>query len=121
MFSTMRYFQPATLTATLALALVGVPQASFAAGGSPAGQSDDKIASDAQSKLDKKQFKDVKVRVDNNGIATLTGTVDLYEYKSDADKRIHKVKGIKAVRNDIEVAGPTDADPGHRRFGSRSR
>jgi hyperosmotically inducible periplasmic protein len=110
MFSTMRHLQLATLTATVALALVGVPQASFAGDGSPAAQSDDKIASDAQSKLDKKQFKDVKVHVDNNGIATLTGTVDLYEYKADADKRIHKVKGIKAVRNDIEVGGPSVSD-----------
>ncbi len=110
MFSTMRNFQPATVMAALALALLAVPQVSFAAGGSPAAQSDDKIASDAQSKLDKKQFKDVKVSVDNNGIATLTGTVDLYEYKADADKRIHKIKGIKAVRNDIEVAGPSVSD-----------
>ena len=105
-FNTMRHFQPATLMAALALALLAVPQVSFAAGGSSPAQSDDKIASDAQGKLDKKQFKDVKVSVDNNGIATLTGKVDLYEYKADADKRIHKVKGIKAVRNDIEVAGP---------------
>ncbi len=42
----------------------------------------------------------------DNGIATLTGTVDLYEYKADADKRVHKVKGITGVRNQIEVAGP---------------
>src|SRR5260370_26682717 len=62
------------------------------------------------SKLDKKQFKDVKVSVDSNGIATLSGTVDLYEYKMDADKRIHKVKGIKALRNEIEVSGPSVSD-----------
>jgi osmotically-inducible protein OsmY len=62
------------------------------------------------SKLDKKQFKDVKVSVDSNGIATLSGTVDLYEYKMDADKRIHKVKGIRAVRNEIEVSGPSVSD-----------
>jgi len=37
---------------------------------------------------------------------TLTGTVDLYEYKADADKRVHKAKGVTAVRNDIQVAGP---------------
>ena len=110
MFSTMRRFEAATPTWALALALLVIPQASFAVGGIPAAQSDDKVASDAQGKLDKKQFKDVKVSIDNNGIATLTGTVDLYEYKADADKRIHKVKGIKAVRNDIEVAGPSVSD-----------
>jgi len=36
--------------------------------------------------------------------------VDLYEYKLDADKRVHKVKGISAVRNEIQVAGPTISD-----------
>jgi hyperosmotically inducible periplasmic protein len=110
MFSTTRYSRSATLTAALALALLAVPRVSFAVSVSSLAQSDDKIASDAQGKLDKKQFKGVKVSVDNNGIATLSGTVDLYEYKADADKRIHKVKGIKAVRNDIEVAGPSISD-----------
>jgi hyperosmotically inducible periplasmic protein len=110
MFSTTHYSRSATLTAALALALLAVPRVSFAASVSSLAQSDDKIASDAQGKLDKKQFKGVKVSVDNNGIATLSGTVDLYEYKADADKRIHKVKGIKAVRNDIEVAGPSVSD-----------
>ena len=62
-----------------------------------------------QSKLNKSQFKNVKVDV-QNGVATLSGTVDLYEYKMDADKRVHKVKGVNAVRNDIEVAGPNVSD-----------
>jgi osmotically-inducible protein OsmY len=61
------------------------------------------------AKLDKKQFQNVKVTVEN-GVATLTGTVDLYEYKADADKRAHKTKGITAVRNEIQVAGPTVSD-----------
>ena len=51
----------------------------------------------------------MKVTV-QNGIATLSGTVDLYEYKVDADKRVHKVKGVEAVRNEIEVAGPSVSD-----------
>ena len=111
MFTAMRHSQAATLTAALALALLAIPQVSFAgASGSWAQSDESKAAGEAQSKLDKKQFKSVKVDVDSNGIATLTGTVDLYEYKVDADKRIHKVKGIKAVRNDIEVAGPTVSD-----------
>lgn len=85
-------------------------QPSFAAvgPGAPAGlgagmgrQSD----SDAQAKLNKSQFKDVKVSVEN-GIATLTGTVSLYEYKKDAANRLRKAKGVTAVRNEIQVAGP---------------
>jgi osmotically-inducible protein OsmY len=66
-------------------------------------------ASDAAARLDHKQYRDVKVAVDN-GIATLTGTVDLYEYKADAEKHVRKAKGVTAVRNLIEVAGPTVSD-----------
>jgi osmotically-inducible protein OsmY len=69
-------------------------------GAKPFASDDGSAASEAQSKLNKSQFKDVKVAVDN-GVATLTGSVDLYEYKLDADKRIH---------NDIEVAGPNLPD-----------
>jgi osmotically-inducible protein OsmY len=70
---------------------------------------DNSATSEAQAKLNKQQFKNVKATV-QNGLATLTGSVDLYEYKVDADKRIHKVKGVTAVRNDIEVAGPNVSD-----------
>jgi osmotically-inducible protein OsmY len=93
------------LAFTLAGALLSLPQASFAAqGGDDAG-----AARELQSKLNKPQFKNVKVDV-KNGIVTLSGTVDLYEYKADADKRAHKEKGIMAVRNEIEVAGPAVSD-----------
>jgi len=99
----------ALLTATLAAALMGLPQGSFAAprgAGAPAQAQQD---NDASGRLNKKQFHDVKVAVDN-GIATLSGTVDLYEYKVDAEKRVHKAKGVSAVRNQIEVAGPAVPD-----------
>jgi hyperosmotically inducible periplasmic protein len=72
------------------------------------GQQD--LAGAAKSKLNKSQFKGVQVTVDSNGIATLTGTVELYEYKANAESRISKVKGVKGVRNEIEVAGPTVSD-----------
>jgi hyperosmotically inducible protein len=111
MLSTMRHRKAATFIAALALALLTLSQVCLAkASGSPAQSDGNNAANEAMSKLDKKQFKDVKVSVDSNGIATLGGTVDLYEYKMDADKRVHKVKGIRAVRNEIEVAGPTVSD-----------
>lgn len=115
MLSTMRGFltatQPATLMAVLAAALLILPQASLAKAGTPLAQADEsKLVSEAQSKLDKKQFKDVKISVDNNGIATVSGTVDLYEYKADAARRVEKVKGVKGVRDEIEVAGPSVSD-----------
>jgi hyperosmotically inducible protein len=64
---------------------------------------------DIQAKLNKSQFKDVKVSVDG-GVATLTGTVSLYEYKRDAENRARKAKGVTAVRNEIQVAGANVSD-----------
>jgi hyperosmotically inducible periplasmic protein len=89
--------------ATLAGALLVFSQAGVAKAW---GQSDDnKMAQELKKKLDGKQFQNVQVSVDNNGVATLSGTVDLYEYKADADKKAHKVKGVKAVDNEIQVGG----------------
>jgi osmotically-inducible protein OsmY len=88
--------------------MVAPPQMSFAATASGAGigwQADN----EAQGKLKKSQFKDVKVSVDG-GIATLTGTVSLYEYKKDAANRVRKAKGVTAVRNDIQVVGTNVPD-----------
>jgi osmotically-inducible protein OsmY len=105
----------ALLAATLAGVLLSLPQVSLAAGRSQTtgataqAQSDNPAASAAAARLDKKQYSGVQVSVDN-GIATLTGTVDLYEYKADAEKRVHRAKGVIAVRNLIEVAGPTVPD-----------
>lgn len=112
--SGIRPGRTALLTATLALAFLSLPQHSVAVGsgsgvGAQAQSGDSAATSEAMAKLNKKQFKDVKVTVDN-GIATLTGTVDLYEYKMDADKHAHKAKGVSAVRNEIQVGGPTIPD-----------
>ena len=73
------------------------------------GQQDGSATQAAADKLKKSQFKDVKVDV-KDGIGTLTGSVSLYEYKADAEKRVSKVKGIEAVRNEIQIAGPTVPD-----------
>jgi hyperosmotically inducible periplasmic protein len=89
----------AMLAATLFMALFGLSLHLSAAD----------LNSDAAAKLNKKQYRDVKVTV-NNGTATLTGTVDLYVYKADAVKRVSKVNGIAAVNDFIEVAGPNIPD-----------
>jgi hyperosmotically inducible periplasmic protein len=60
--------------------------------------------------LSKSQFKNIQVSV-TNGIAKLSGTVDVFYWKEEADKRVHRVKGVKAVDNEIEVAGPEISDP----------
>lgn len=101
---------PKTLVAlVLAFGVFALPKYVSAASGSPLaiGQQN---GSDAAAKLNKSQFRDVKVTVDNNGIATLTGTVSLYEYKKDAENRVRKAKGVTAVRSEIQVAGPNVSD-----------
>lgn len=99
----IRTTRTAVLAATLAAGLFSIPQISLAAR-APQAQGDE-----AASKLDKKQFQNVKVHVDN-GIAVLTGSVDLYQYKADAEKRVRKAKGVTAVRDEIQVAGPNVPD-----------
>jgi osmotically-inducible protein OsmY len=99
------------LAVALAAALMSLPQASWAAGRASGAsvQADNPVASAAAARLNKARFKDVKVSVDN-GIATLSGSVDLYEYKADAERRVHKAKGVVAVRNLIAVGGPNIPD-----------
>jgi hyperosmotically inducible protein len=106
----MRIPHATLILAALAVAFLSLPQASIAASASGAqAQADNPATSDATARLDKKQFQNVKVSVDQ-GIATLTGSVDLYEFKADAERRVHKAKGVTAVRNLIEVAGPNIPD-----------
>lgn len=104
---------PKTRNALFAIALAGsvlsLPHISLAAGRPSGVAAQAQEESAAENRLDKKQFKDVKVSIDNS-IATLTGTVDLFEYKADAEKAMHKVTGVEAVRNHIEVSGPSVPD-----------
>ena len=105
-----RSLRAAAMAAVLAGSLLAVSPRSFAAA-VPAAAADTQDATSAvRAKLNKSQFKNVQVSADANGIATLSGTVDLYEYKADAEKSMHKAKGVTAVRNQIEVAGPKVPD-----------
>lgn len=71
---------------------------------------DNAILADIQNNvLKRSQFKDVKASV-QTGIVTLTGTVDVYSQKEDLDKRVHRVKNIKGVENEVEVGGPEVSD-----------
>jgi hyperosmotically inducible periplasmic protein len=71
--------------------------------------SDAQIEADVTKALDTGRFKDVKIKV-QNGQVTLSGTVELYGDKEDADKKAHHRKNVKGVQNTIEVAGPTVED-----------
>ena len=45
-----------------------------------------------------------------DGIVTLSGTVDLYQQKLDAAKKVRKTKDMQGVRNLIQVVGPSVPD-----------
>jgi osmotically-inducible protein OsmY len=99
---TMRGTHAALLAATLAGTLLNptriFPAVAQVSNAASSAQTNTPPASDAavRQKLNKKQFLNVKVSVDRS-IATLSGTVDM-------------VKGITAVQNRIEVAGPSIPD-----------
>lgn len=98
---------PAAMVAVLlAISALSGARCSFAASHEGEGW---QSSSDVQARLNKSQFKDVKVSVEG-GIATLTGTVSLFEYKRDAENRVRKAKGVTAVRNEIQVGGPNASD-----------
>jgi len=63
----------------------------------------------AEKLSSKKQFRDVKASVED-GIVTLTGTVDLYQRKLDAAKLARKIGHVQGVRNLLTVAGPDVPD-----------
>jgi hyperosmotically inducible periplasmic protein len=57
----------------------------------------------------KARFSDVKASVED-GIVTLTGSVDLYQGKLDATKLARKTADAQGVRNLLTVAGPSVSD-----------
>jgi hyperosmotically inducible periplasmic protein len=89
------------------LALAPLAQASTTS----AGRYDSKIQSSVAQKLDdKSDFKNVRYTVED-GIVTLTGSVNSYKLKLDAEKQARKSNNqVKGVRNLIEVAGPSVSD-----------
>ena len=66
--------------------------------------SDAQILADAQRQLKDKKFSGVHVQVQGGGVE-LTGQVDRYADKADAEKRIDKMHEAASVRNDLSVAG----------------
>jgi hyperosmotically inducible periplasmic protein len=73
------------------------------------GPSDVQIQTQVMKALNNKRFKDVKVSV-QNGVVTLSGTVEIYSAKEDADQRAHHSRDVKSLENTIQVAGPAVDD-----------
>jgi hyperosmotically inducible periplasmic protein len=96
-----------TVGSMLAAALLS---ATLAAETAAATRYDNQISNTVGQKLAAKdQFRDVKSSVED-GIVTLTGTVDLYQRKLDAAKLARKTSEVQSVRNLITVAGPNVPD-----------
>jgi len=74
----------------------------------PGGQ-DAKIQADVSKALDNKRFRGVTAKA-QDGVVTLTGTVEHYRDKQDAGKKIEKDRDIARVDNQIQVSGPEVSD-----------
>jgi len=98
------------LKAVGALLAVAFLSATLVAQTAPAARYDNQIQTAVTQKLAaKSQFRDVRSSVED-GIVTLTGTVDLYQRKLDAAKLARKTASVQGVRNLITVAGPNVPD-----------
>ena len=65
---------------------------------------DAQIQADAQKQLSNKKFSGVHVQV-QDGVVQLTGQVQRFADKDDAQQRIQKMHEASSIRNDISVAG----------------
>ncbi len=93
-----RYF-----AALNSLLMVGLLSAGLSAQTTAAGRYDNALhAKVTQELADKKQFQNLQASVED-GIVTLTGSVDLYQQKLDAAKKVRKTDKVQGVRNLIEV------------------
>ena len=63
----------------------------------------------SQQLASKSEFRGVQATVED-GIATLTGSVDLYQQKLDAARKIRKTDNLQGVRNLIAVNGKNVSD-----------
>jgi len=74
------------------------------------GRYDEQIQQAVSRKIhDAKQLQSVSSSVED-GIVTLTGTVNLYQDKLDAAKKVKKIANVTGVRDDIVVAGESVPD-----------
>lgn len=100
MQSSLKSFRKSCAGMLVATALAA---GAFVSANAQSGANDAKIQSEVTKALGKKQFSGVQATV-TNGVVDLTGSVKVFADKEDADKKVHRIKDVAAVRNDIEVA-----------------
>ena len=89
---------------------VGLLSMALAAQTTSAGRYDSAIQAAVTKKLvSKADFNGVQASVED-GIVTLNGTVDLYQQKLDAAKKVRKLANVQGVRNLITVGGKNVSD-----------
>lgn len=92
------------LSAAAGLLSLGLLASAFAVPNVALAQGDDaRMQADVHKALDDKRFQNVSTSIEGRDVV-LTGTVPLYVDKEQADKRVHHVKGVKGVDNEIQVA-----------------
>ncbi|TCK74279.1 BON domain-containing protein [Acidipila rosea] len=74
----------------------------FTASAQQATDASSKMEAGIKKALGNSRFKNVQSSV-SDGIATLTGSVKVFDDKDQAEKKVKRVKGVVAVRNEIEV------------------
>jgi hyperosmotically inducible protein len=108
--TTNRLLRAATSLLTLGVLSATLMAQPLMAQPSSVSRNDNQIQSNVTQKLAKKsQFRDVQASVED-GVVTLTGTVDLYQRKLDAAKLARKTTNSQVVRNLITVAGVNVSD-----------
>jgi osmotically-inducible protein OsmY len=96
MKSTIRAFALSLAVTALSVGL--------AAQNTGAARYDQQIVARVQQQIEnKKEFRNLQAAVDD-GVVTLTGSVDLYQQKLDAAKKVRKLSQVQGVRNLIEVS-----------------
>lgn len=104
-------FALSTVMAAALLTAAASPITPFALAsplGQESGSNDSQIQAELTKTLNKSRFKDVHAEV-KNGVVDLSGTVQNFADKEDADKRAHRTKGVVAVRNEIQIGGSEGA------------
>ena len=89
------------LTAALLVSALSVGPFAVAQAHPPAGQ-DVKIQAAVTKSLSKSRFKSVVGTV-NDGVVDLTGDVNLFADKVEAERRVHHIKNVSRVRDELEV------------------
>jgi hyperosmotically inducible periplasmic protein len=83
----------------------------LAIGGSAAmAQTAAQIQAEVQKALSSSKYEGVHGSVQDNGLVVLNGSVDVFDLKEKIDHKAHRIKGVKAVENNIQVAGAPVSD-----------